>query len=329
MGASPLFRNLFLRQKETFMTQTFSRMGLCVLAFAFCVHAQTKIAAVGNSITYGYGLNSPYYESYPSQLQNLLGSAYTVNNFGVSSQTMLKKGDQPYWNQSAYTNAKAFLPNIVIIELGTNDSKLTVNWNPHGSEFIADYTSMIDAFRTLSSNPQIWICMQPPAYQDIWDIYDTTIHNQVNPKIRQVALTQGVHLIDLYSTLSNHSDWFLSADGIHPNVTGALELAKIVQTQLAQYPFIITQSGQQLSAPAGISYQWYRDGAMLSGDTLQTLKASSAGSYKVSVQFESSHQSRIVSEALAVSGVVSVQAPSTTKTKLRVHKYNLLGQTIP
>ena len=35
----------------------------------------------------------------------------------------LKKGDRPYVNQTRYTNALNAKPNVVVIKLGTNDSK--------------------------------------------------------------------------------------------------------------------------------------------------------------------------------------------------------------
>src|SRR5690349_13172296 len=52
------------------------------LACAFPARA-AKIACVGDSITFGYGLGDPNTESYPAQLAQRLGSAHTVQNFGV------------------------------------------------------------------------------------------------------------------------------------------------------------------------------------------------------------------------------------------------------
>ena len=117
---------------------------------------KTKLACVGNSITYGYTLANPSTQSYPSQLQAMLGTTnWTVGNYGVSARTMLKKGDRPYWNETAYTNALNSQPNIVMIELGTNDAK-TTNWIPYGSQFVTDYKAMIQSFRNLNSKPEIW-----------------------------------------------------------------------------------------------------------------------------------------------------------------------------
>lgn len=52
-----------------------------------------KIACVGNSITEGPGRNHP--DSYPLQLEKILGQGYQVKNFGVGARTLLKKGIFP------------------------------------------------------------------------------------------------------------------------------------------------------------------------------------------------------------------------------------------
>ena len=50
-----------------------------------------KVACVGNSVTYGYGLENRETESYPSRLQALLGEEYDVRNFGHSGATLLRR----------------------------------------------------------------------------------------------------------------------------------------------------------------------------------------------------------------------------------------------
>ena len=45
------------------------------LAFAFMSQAQKiKVACVGNSVTYGYGIKNRETNCYPAQLQQMLGS---------------------------------------------------------------------------------------------------------------------------------------------------------------------------------------------------------------------------------------------------------------
>ena len=104
------------------------------LIFSWSALSETiKIACVGDSITYGAGIKDRKNMNYPVQLGKILGQKYEVKNFGNSGSTMLKKGDKPYWKQREYKAALEFNPNIVIIKLGTNDTK-PQNWK-HGAEY--------------------------------------------------------------------------------------------------------------------------------------------------------------------------------------------------
>ena len=79
--------------------------------------------------------------SYPAQLQAWLGQEYQVRNFGVSGATLLKNGDRPYWKEPEFSQVLDFNPDIIIIKLGTNDSK-PQNWK-FAEEFEQDYIDLI------------------------------------------------------------------------------------------------------------------------------------------------------------------------------------------
>ena len=267
-----------------------------LVSFAF---AATNIACVGNSITAGYGLT--YQEDYPTQWQNLLGTTdYTVSNFGVSGKTMLKTGNESYWSEGAFTNARASSPNVVVIELGTNDSK-PYYWYAYPSEFPEDYKSMIDTFEVLSSKPRVWICLAPYSNNADWKILDTSITLRINPDILQVGLDKGVNIIDLHSTFMNTS-WYAS-DSVHPNAVGAVALAGIINGYFQQDTLKATQNGNVLSAPAGYAFQWYLDGDPIEGATNNTLTISTLGTYKVSVKVDADNDSRLVTQALTVTDI--------------------------
>jgi lysophospholipase L1-like esterase len=102
--------------------------------------AQIKVACVGDSITAGYGLSNPGTQSYPTQLQALLGSGYSVGNYGNSGTTVLKRSDNTYWNSWAYRASIQSKPNIVVIMFGANDSKA---WNWDAAKFNTDYKALI------------------------------------------------------------------------------------------------------------------------------------------------------------------------------------------
>lgn len=203
--------------------------------------APIKVACIGNSITYGSGIDNRPLNSYPAQLQRMLGDKWVVRNFGVGGRTMLKKGDRPFWKEEAYTQAKEFLPDVVIIKLGTNDTK-PMNWK-FGSEFYTDYKAMVRELKALSSHPQIFVCKPVPAYAIQWGINDSIIVHGVIPTVEKLAKEEKLQVIDLYAPLSGKTELF--PDHIHPNPEGAGLMAKTIYKVLtgsdgtlvqAQYP---------------------------------------------------------------------------------------------
>ena len=96
---------------------------LYLLCFCTLVSsAQTKVACVGNSITYGLKLENREKDAYPFQLQEMLGADFVVGNFGKSGATLLRKGHKPYVCQQEYQDALDFAADIVVIHLGINDT---------------------------------------------------------------------------------------------------------------------------------------------------------------------------------------------------------------
>ncbi|MCR4854122.1 MAG: alpha/beta hydrolase fold domain-containing protein [Prevotella sp.] len=206
-----------------------------------------RVACIGNSITDGHGIEMAPQHGYPALLQQMMGKDYWVKNFGVSARTMLNKGDHPYMNEMAWADAKAFNPDIVIIKLGTNDSK-PQNWQ-YGSEFKQDLMQMITTLRpdlatkgkkgkkgkknmnTVVVKPQILLCTPIPAFKSTWDINDEVITNEIIPTIKQVATENGLQIIDLHTLFAEDSDKVLS-DGIHPNDKGVRKIAEIVAGML-------------------------------------------------------------------------------------------------
>ena len=199
------------------------------LFFSFAVRsAQAKlVACIGDSITYGSGISDRTYNSYPAQLGRMLkefDNQWETYNYGVSGTILLRNGDRPYVQQNAYTQALAANPDVVIIKLGTNDSK-PQNW-VYKDEFISDYLYLIDSFAQLSSNPEIWICKPVPVYSELGGITDIIVQNEVVPLIDEIAQQRDVQVIDLYTALSGVSDLF--PDGVHPNAEGAGLIAEAI-----------------------------------------------------------------------------------------------------
>ena len=215
-----------------------------------------RVACIGNSITDGFGIDMASAYGYPAQLQKKLGKDYWVRNFGVSSRTLLNKGDWPYMNELAWREALAFRPDIVIIKLGTNDSK-PENWQ-YGSEFRSNLEQMVLALRPdlaqiaklpakkakkalaaltkagQQAKPQIFLCTPIPAFKPTWNINDSVIVNGIIPIQQEVAAKYGLEVIDLHTLFANDGDKMLP-DGIHPDAKGAARMADIIANRLCTH----------------------------------------------------------------------------------------------
>ena len=180
-----------------------------------------RVACIGNSITDGHGIEMATQYGYPALLQKALGSDYWVKNFGVSSRTLLNKGDFPYMKEMAWRDALAFNPDIVVIKLGTNDSK-PQNWQ-YASEFKQDLLQMIKAL----GKAKIFLCTPIPAFKPSWYINDSVIVNGIIPIQKEVARKNGLQLIDLHTLMANDEE-LVQPDGIHPNEKGVAKMAEII-----------------------------------------------------------------------------------------------------
>jgi len=187
-----------------------------------------KVACVGDSITYGSGIENREVQSYPAQLGQLMGEGFEVANFGVSGATMLKKGDKPYWEQKAFTQALKFAPDIVVIKLGTNDTK-PQNWK-HRSEYITDYKAMIDEFRALPSRPKVVVCLPVPAFEVRWGINGEIVTQEMIPALKDMVKAEGTEMLNLYKPFKNRPELF--PDKIHPNAQGAALMAEHIAKKL-------------------------------------------------------------------------------------------------
>ena len=184
-----------------------------------------RVACIGNSITDGSGIFMRDIFGYPAQLQKKLGSGYLVKNFGVGGRTMLQKGDYPYMKEQAWKDAQGFLPNVVVIKLGTNDSK-PKSWQ-YGSEFEKDMQSMLDTLKALPTHPRIIMTTPIPALNSTGTISQEALTNEICPLIKELARKNNCELID-FQTLFQPTEGMMSSDGIHPTKKGASQMAEIV-----------------------------------------------------------------------------------------------------
>lgn len=193
---------------------------------------KTTVACVGDSITEGAFVDSSV--RWTTVLQTALGPRYDVQNFGVSGTTLIKNGDSSYWKTAALTNALASKPNIVLIMLGTNDSK-PQNLPAHPGEFGPDLRDMISEFKALPTHPKVWLVLPPPVFADgLAGITEGVLTTSIRPVIRTTAKETKSGLIDLAPTLAPHPED--SRDHVHPTPAGHKLLGDKIASVLEAAP---------------------------------------------------------------------------------------------
>jgi len=187
-----------------------------------------RVACVGDSITCGLKIENPQENSYPAQLQKLLGDRYEVQNFGCSGARVCKATRVPYLNQPECRNAVSFKPHIIIVCLGINDASVP-EWHNNKPNFVRDYLELIQHFTNVPKiqTPKIWLTtLLPvmPPYEPYVEIQQTK--TEADAMIRQVADLLNLPVIDLFSPLISEPQFF--PDGLHPDINGAAIIAQTV-----------------------------------------------------------------------------------------------------
>lgn len=182
-----------------------------------------KVACVGDSITQGVGAKRG--ASWPDQLRGMLGDGWDVKNFGLSATTLMNSGDKPYQNCGKFKGAISFVPDVVVIMLGTNDTK-PGNWKHFEKDFERDYRDLVGDFAKLESKPRIFVCYPPYIAKDgNWGINEPDTKAQI-PVVTKVAKDLELGIIDVHAALEGKDA--LIPDKVHPNTEGATLIAESV-----------------------------------------------------------------------------------------------------
>ena len=165
--------------------------------------------------------------NYPSRLQKLLGSGFSVINCGKASSYVMSpesgynvKASQPelyYPNTAVYKTAISASPDVVILALGTNDARSMTDPAAR-DQWIKDYKALIADFAALDSKPQIYLSVCLPAVNAALT-YEGTVRilpdliRQVGEELDLPVLETGADLREYYKAVLPLND------KVHPDDT--------------------------------------------------------------------------------------------------------------
>ena len=228
------------------------KVHLAALAVLLCTAVLTaaeavKVACIGDSITYGYGIADRAAESYPAKLQALLGDGYEVRNFGNSGRGVYlhsKRGEEMrgYRYMPEHSAALDWQPDIVICNLGINDdieyTRECFGKLPAGT-FRKDYETLLKDYAALPSKPTLYIwnklCPLTPKHPHAHFAAPFLMQRDLTA----VATAMRAQTIDMLTPLRAAADsasGLMQCDGIHPTSAGAEVIARTVKAALDRTP---------------------------------------------------------------------------------------------
>ena len=214
------------------------------------VNRKIRISCCGDSITFGLMATSPR-NSYPSELQTLLGKDFEVLNFGVSGATVISNYEPhpdrylPYMITPEYTEALNSESDIVVLMLGMNDGNPTHHFNSENGGIISEsylnlYKStlenIIDSFLKIPVIPKLYLVKTTEMTREEGELFSKSYVDNFTDnliKIRNiqtsVAKDKKVCLIDTYDDIKNPLYY---SDGCHLSDEGYRKLAEVIYKAL-------------------------------------------------------------------------------------------------
>lgn len=180
-----------------------------------------KISAIGDSLTYGYGLENRQEQAYPSILLNLLGTHYQLSNYGMSGRSLLSTSDYPYLKEKNAQESLRAEADIVIIMIGSNDSRAAY-WNKE--QFIREYRNLVKAYLKLDSQPDVFLVSPPYVPTSRFGLNNEIVKNDLPEIIASIATELNVHFVNLYPITEGHMEYY--SDGLHLTPLGNRVIAQ-------------------------------------------------------------------------------------------------------
>lgn len=194
------------------------------------------LACVGDSNTQ---------REYPKYLQQKLGNAFQVKNFGIGAGTIIDGTLFPYHKTPQYKEALTFSPDIVLIMFGTNDAnpkwclnntrKTDFKGTPQ-EEFKSGYVQLINDFKAKNPGAEIYVMTPLPVWakrqpenKNLQGRKDQ-LNEWVIPTIKEISKEQNIPLLDVHKLMKKAYRY--TTDGVHINNEGYQVLAQKIAKKI-------------------------------------------------------------------------------------------------
>ena len=204
-----------------------------VIPFRFARHVKSGkriVACVGDSNTFGEFLFPRHKKNYPYLLQKLMPE-YQIFNLGVNGSTGKIFSVNTYIKTSSFDESIHLEPDVVIIILGSNDSK-KINWT-NKDDFKKEYKELILQYRKLGNKPEIYIGTPMYPHGKSYGI-DYVNFDDINKSIFEIGVECGIPVIDFYNKTKKYIEYF-GFDKVHLNRKGHLFVAQTICDFIDRY----------------------------------------------------------------------------------------------
>ncbi|MCH5156630.1 MAG: hypothetical protein J1G02_01990 [Clostridiales bacterium] len=203
------------------------------LSFGLTAKVYERVACIGDSLTYGHSWHN---QSYPVYLQEILGDAVEVKNFGVNGSAVTNRNETNYRLKydtlKEYADSLTFQPDIVVVMLGSNDG---YNWTGSAPTFEQEYTKLLNSYLESGVEQIVMLTSPPTLKNNAFNIPDEVLSGQICPRQRAIAIQFGLPLVDVraaFEALDSFDSLYRTGDGVHFSVEGAQFVAQLVADKL-------------------------------------------------------------------------------------------------